>query len=371
MDDDAWLGSLLLDEPMQTEELIEFGGLPAWSTDTNIAAGLGWRRNVLLAESSPVDSAFGQIELDAFALRPRQTGPMEIMALLYSEFRYYEDVPGLNSESLSVGQAQLDFEITDSFEIGARFEGLYSEQAFDALEEEFETLAATVKIWRPEWGLRAERFFDGIGTLGLEVNLGNARYDQGSEDYDFTDEFLTFSRKISDANELRIELGSSDERYDERMERASVGLLSEETLLQLKGRWWLATWRSTIDRGIFRSANTKLLFEEERGALGDYYDRDRWQLRQGVSLAWGEWDLDLGLAYTKSDYTSRRIDALADEIRSDEGWSWSLEMKRPLGERSNLVMRFDSLDKQSNAVGLAYEGSSLFLGWQFHGSRGY
>lgn len=384
LDDEAWLGSLLnVEDPnsnleedtvsdgLDTESEVDFlAVLPTWSTDLNVSIGTGWRDNALLSESASVSSAFGQIEMDYFALRPRVEGKIELLALLYSEYRYYDEVPGLDVESLSMAQVSADYLIRPSFTVGAVFEGLFSEQAFDASEDEFEPEAAAVSVWHPEFGARVRYDVAKMGTVGLDFKFGEVYYDQESENYDFVESEFAWSHEIGEKHRLKFGIALLDERYDEREERLVVGQLGDRSLLQLDQLSWKAKWKWDVGHPFIERLSTRIVYEEEDDALGDYYERERFQVRQRLGLKRFGWELDLTLAFSQTDYSERRRAALDQERRSDKSWSWSLEASRPMGDRWGWLFRLDGIDKKSNTDGLSYKGNTVYLGCRLFGMGG-
>ncbi len=356
-----------LDTPF---DLSAFDTLPVWDTDLNASWGAGWRDNALLAETSTVSSAFTEVEVDFFAIRPRRDGDVELLALLYSDFRYYEDVPGLDVESLSMVQTSADYRFGEHWTAGAVFEGLYSEQAFDASEQEFEPEAATVTVWRPEMGASIAYDFESLGTAELSLKRGGARYDREAENYDFVEGALEWSRKLGDRHKLDLGLVLVEENYDERLEQLSVGLIGEQRSLELDQVLWQAGWVWSFEGGVLERLSSRISYEQEDDALGDYYERDRLEIRQRLDMKYLGWDWELSLAYSQVDYAERRSAALVEERRSDEGWSWSVEGTRSLSERWDWLLRLDGAEKRSNASSLSYRSGTIFLGCQFRGLGG-
>ncbi len=381
MEEDDWIASLFEDSESELEfgdavlsknldtpfDLSEFDTLPVWDTDLNVSFGAGWRDNALLAEANTVSSAFSEVEADFFAIRPRRDGNVELLALLYSDFRYYEDVPGLDVESLSMAQASADYRLGERWKAGAVFEGLYSEQAFDASEQEFEPEAATVTVWRPEMGTSLAYDFENLGTAELRLKRGVARYDREGENYDFVEGSLAWSRDLGKGHKLDLGFALGEENYDERLERLSVGLIGEQRSLELDQVLWQAGWVWTLERGGLERLSSRISYEQEDDALGDYYERDRVEIRQRLDMKYLGWDLGLSLAYSQVDYEERRSAELVEERRADEGWSWSLEGTRSLSDRWDWLFRLDGAEKRSNASSLSYRSGTIFLGCQFRG----
>ncbi len=381
MDDDAWLGSLLnvedpifgvgeddLSERVDTEAGVELAILSAaWNLDANVSMGMGWRDNALLAESNPVSSGFGQLEADLFAMRPRGNGKAQFLALLYSEYRYYDDVPGLDDEYLSVGQVEVDYRFAEKLAVGAILESLYSKQAFDASEQEFDPQAATVRVWRPEIGTRLDYSLWERSSLDLGVSSGQAHYDQEGEDYDFLEGEVQWSQDLGEEHRLLLSAGFGEDRYDERVERVSIGFLSGDIPLKLNQTRWGVDWEWKPSGRILQSFRSSVSWEEEDDEVGDYYEREQLRLRQRATMKLGDWDVDLSVGYSKVDYLHRPKAAFDEEMRAGDRWTWGVDASRPLGDRWGLFFRLDSTDRQSNAEGLSYRDYALFFGCQFRG----
>lgn len=381
LDDDAWLGSLLnvedpifgvgadeLSESADTEKFSELESLSAaWSFDANVALGLGWRENALLAESSPVSSEFGQLEADLFAMRPRGNGNVQLLGLLYSEYRYYDQVPGLDDEHLSVGQIEVDYRVVEDLTLGAIVEGLYSKQAFDASEQEFDPQAATVSVWRPEVGTSLDYSLWKQSSLGLGIRSGQAYYDQEGEDYEFWEGEVEWSQDFGEEHRLLLSASWGEDRYDERVERVSIGFLSGDIPLKLSQSRWGVDWEWRPSARILQRFRSSVSFEEEDDEVGDYYEREQLRLRQRIAMRLGVWDIDLSVGYSEIDYLHRPKATFEDEMRAGERWSWGVDVSRPLGERWGLFLRFDGTDRQSNVEGLSYRDNTVIFGCQFRG----
>ncbi|EDY81837.1 hypothetical protein VDG1235_1457 [Verrucomicrobiia bacterium DG1235] len=386
VDEEVWLDSLLgiesetipsggdlPDDPSLSEMrdvLATIQAMTGWSTDGEIVMGAGWRENVLLEEVSGIDSGFAQVEADFFALRPGVGNRAELLALLYGEYRYFFDVPGLDLESMTMAQVGAKWSFGERWETGTFFEGTFSEQAFDATLNDFETDASSVRVWQPDLGIDLGYDLGRFGQLEWRSQIGLTRYNEEDEDYETVAGSMFWSGDIAVRNRIRLGVETYQENYDDRLERVSIGFLQDAPLLELTGVRWQASWSYELEEGVVRGLKTRVSHERESDAVGDYYDRDRLQVRQSIELLWRNWEMDLSLSFGSTDYDSRLNAAFSEETRGDESWRWSFEAKRPLSSRLVFLARFEDSDKESNAAGLSYDGTSVFIGLSLAGAGG-
>ena len=381
-DDEAWLDELLgvetgaefsLAEAEQSVEearalLAAMKSLTEWTSECVLASGLGWRENVLLEAEGEVDSGYLQLEADYFAMRPGVGPRTELIALVYGEFRYFYDVPGLDDESMLLAQLSASRSFGEVWKGSARFEGARTEQAYDESINEFETTAITVRLWQPRLELAAERTFENGGALTLAAYAGEAAYDLGSEDFDQRGLVAGYGRRWTGGHAARFEAELYEEDYASRRSRLSTGTLAAPSLLEISGGRVSGEWTRSSDAGLARKWRTRLEYEREDDREGDYFDRESWQARQSVELVWEGWELMLEASYGKLDYAARRSDREVDAApRSDAFWRWSAELRRPFGERFSAFAKAEGAEKDSNAEALSFAASGLFLGLSFSG----
>lgn len=387
-EEDAWFSDLfesefeesLAEEPApETEafdaaameaELAALQELRAWSVDSSAEAGFGWRQNALLEEDNEVDSAFAQAAADVFAFKPGFGGRPELLALLYAEYRYYDDVPGLSSENLLLAQASAKRRVGSDWKAGVFFEAVRSVQAYDASVEEFVTDATTVRFWKPELGLSLERDFEGLGSFSLKPAYAWGRYDLSSEDFDETSLELGFGRRVGQYSKVQLSVVLYRENYDARESRLSQGTLQDAPLLELEGQRIRGEWIYQPDGGPFQRLRSRVEYEREDDRVGDYYQRGYWQARQSADFEWGAWKLELALAYGDLGYDRRRASLAGEETRSERNWRWEAELRRRFSERAHAYLKMEGSEKNSNTPGYSYDSASVLMGMSFSGFLG-
>lgn len=388
MDDDEWLDSLWQPEAEvvgfeeaesrnsdEGEEALRallesIEVLSEWNTDASILLGAGWKENALLAETGEVASAFSQLEVDLFAYRPGFGRRAEVLALLYGEYRYFEAVPGLDAESMAMGQSSIKWPLGWGWQGGFFGEAMYSVQAFDASSEEFVTDAATVRVWQPELGASLGRTLGELGAFEWTVQVGDVLYDQESENYGRAESSWALTSELGGKSRLRLSFDLYQENYDERRERISVGVLGGDEVLEMKGSRAEVVWKYGFENKSILGMKTLVSYEGESDAVGDYYERESWKGKQSVELAGWGWDVDIAVSYGTVDYASRRVALFSEETRSDSSWRWNFDARRALGRRFDVLLRVEDVEKKSNVVGLSYEGMSVYLGIQWQADGG-
>lgn len=369
------LGSLSMDEKDTPDASSDLDGDVAagsfldgyWDMGSSASFGSGFGNNVLLSEDGSVDSVFAQLEGEFFAMGAEVLDRYDVAALLYGEFKYYEDVPGVEVESLSLAQISVMTGWGASLDVGGFVEGIYSVQAFDASLNDFELDADAVRSWRPKYGVRAKRFFANGMQLEGELYRGGARYEQSSEDFDDHGFGLNVSGDLGEASRFEFELLGFQERYRERVERLSLGSLQEAGLLEISGFGVRAAWRRSYEHPVLKGVAARAYFEEEDDAEGDYYGRYKWEFRPSVDLELVGWAVSLSVAYEEVAYDARRASILSEVLRSDDAWRWRVEGAKLLGDGCELFFRLEGTDKASNAAELSYETSGGALGVRFYG----
>lgn len=388
LDDDAWLAAILDLEGNDVDALLagelaypeidtedkafledyakqSFYGIP-WMFDGRVAMGLGWRENVLLTEDTPLSSAYGQVEFDAFAMKRNLGEGPELIGVLYGEYRYFESVPGMDSESLVIGNVNADWNAFGNWKLGLLGEAMFSEQAFDASLEEFETEATTIGVFQPELGVSFTTPETSNRVATLLLKTGKVFYDEEGQDYRLSTVRLEADQRIGGLGTLQGVFSVYQEDYDDKLERNLEDGLLEDSLAVV-GMQVSAGWEKRFDQGLFRDLRTNFRYESEDDAVGDYYERETLRVKQSFGLVFGDWKGRVSASYFDRRYQVRPISFTSDENRRDEGWSWSLQLERPVLPQFDLLIRIDGADKSSNADGYSYETSGAFLGLSWKG----
>lgn len=343
--------------------------LTAWSSEATLAAGYGWQDNVLLEPDEGVDSGYWGFEADAYALRPGLGNKLEWFGMLYAEAKRFDAVPDLDEESLLLAQGAVSRLWGNEWRGTLRVEGARTVQAFDESIVESQSDAATIRIWQPSVSGHLERRTESLGTIGLGLKTGASDYDQDGEDYDVFSGQLEWERNWSGIGPISLSLEGFEQRYDQRLERLSVGSLGEDLLLRISGTRVGADWRWAREDGFLRKARTRISLERETDGVGDFYGKESWRVSQSLEAVWGKWEFRLSGSFGEVSYLERPASFAEPEVpRRDEVWRVSAEASREINEAITLFGRADLSDKDSNAGSLTYEGSSVFVGVQFSAS---
>ncbi len=376
--DEAWLDGLLSvdeealfdfeppsPEPQLADMEAALADLAAPLYEGALELGGGWKSNALLSRDGSVDSSFEQLAVDLFALRPSLSPDgVELLGLIYGEYRRYDSVPGLNGEYLAIARGEASRQLGAAHEGVVRLGATASEQAFDASLVDFEAQATTIALWSPEAQFELSRALAGAGRLGFDATVSQARYETDAENYSSAALGVSYERPLGAASQLRLRWESGQERYDERPARQSTGGTSPNPTEKLRidngrfdGEWALAR-----TEGFWRKARSKVIIERECDAVGDFYARWQWQLRETAEWRIGEWTVAASAAYGKTRYDERRVVSDAAQRRRDTSWRWGGEIRRPLWEGLEGFASWEAVRKDSNESDYAYSSETVWLG---------
>lgn len=371
--DEAWMDDLLGLEPSEesedlpsAEELAQaLKELISWTFDGALVSAVGWKDNVLYANNGGVDASFAQAELDLFALRPGIGRKPELLGVLYGEFRYFDGVPGLKDESMVMLHGSSSWTGESGLKTSLVFAGMRSDQAFDASVDEFETEATSVVLWRPEFRVAFQKDFEKWGTFTATPSYAQSQYSVSSENYDTVSMKLDWTRRYGEFSKTRVQWEHFEKSYNERLSFLSAGRLGEDSVLEMSGDRFTAEWIYAKQDGMLRKLRTKAMYESEDDAVGNYYERNRWQIRESASFVFGKWNLDTSLSYGDVAYANRLVNTLTEKTRSDASWRWSATLARPI--KSGIVgfLRIEGTDKKSNSNLYSYRNSGIMLGARF------
>lgn len=385
--DEAWLNALLgLDEndeallfaEMEEEEdtfdkydeeelRAALQQLTSWEFDATIDAGVGMKSNVLYSAENEQESAFFQSNVDVFLLKPGLDDRPELLAIFYGELRLFDDVPGLSTESLAFLHTQASKQYGNGWKPGIGLAAVRSEQALDASIDEFETEATTVKVFRPSIQIKIDKEFETLGAASARFEYAQSGYSIEGEDYDERIFGLSWKRRLSDRSNLELVWERFMEEYDEKLERSTSTLLSEAPLLEIEGDRFRAQWNYRSDGGALRRLQSRVLVEREDDALGDYYERERWQLRERAEFQFGVVKAIASISYAELDYLFRPVEVGGHETRSDEDWRYSLRLEHDVREDLSVFLDAEYADKRSNVQEYTYDSSMVVLGLSYSG----
>lgn len=358
-------------EPAATSAPVEAAPLPLrnpWSVDLSVGGGPGYRENALFGTSDrEVDSAFYQVDFDAFAMRSFSAGRGDFAAVAFGELRNYDAVPGLSTEHLFAMNSWLGWDFTDSYRGILRMEAMHSKQAVDASINDFETEALAVSVFRPGVVAALEREFGELGTLQAFTGYRDSNYSEEREDYGALTYGLEWRQNVGERSRLKFGWERFAEDYDLKTARWVGEQMENAPLLELDGDRFEFEWLWSAGDGYLRRSRFSANYETENDRVGDYYARSRMKLRQGLEWRFGRWELDTGVSLDQLDYDHRTVSAESDELRSDEAWRWDVELGRDIGENWHAFVRHENAFKDSSDPTYEYESSTTYLGvkWNF------
>ncbi|MDQ8204795.1 hypothetical protein [Pelagicoccus sp. SDUM812003] len=372
VDDLDWLSDLIFAEDEAElgveEELAELAELEEmiqsmvdWTQEASLAAGFGWKNNVLLEETGGVDAAFLETEFDYLAFKPALGHRLETTIMVYGEIRWFDGIDGLDTENLFLAQASVGRRLGDRWKLSTGMEAVHTVQAYDRSAQEFEIDAARIRFREPGLVVSLERSLMSNGLAGIQTRYSRADYDIPGEAYDTLGSEAFYKLDAGRFGTFKIAASMERENYEQRLSRSARGERLDRAL-DLDLREWGLQWEHSREQGFWRGGKTQLLFRDESETEGSFYGRGEWSLRQKAVFHFGAWELSVEARLGEVDYDRRPAVLGQDDTRKDDSFRWSFDLSRRLSPKARLFLRGSGDDKDSNANGLSYRGESVMLG---------
>lgn len=312
--------------------------LVLWDAAARVAAGLGFRDNVLRSGLAPESSAFLSATTDFSLMRLSEGGRYATLVLLFDEQRYLS-APSAEDERFLSGALQAETPAGRNDRLGGELSGLLQHQVIDLSEtaDAHERLLVDGRAFalRPYW----THALSDAWSLQLDVPLARQLYDGELSGYRSAAAGLRVTRRYGYRSEASVYALGKYLAFDSREERDDAGLAlsgAELTYRQVESGAQLKhhfdaqqQWRST-------SRLTGLWSSD--GSSG-YYDYRRMQLSQQLRWRSARWEVKAGVRLSGYTYTGQEVggetygrhSALAD-VRAERrlGRHWLLYVS---GER--------------------------------------
>ncbi|MBC2606349.1 hypothetical protein [Pelagicoccus albus] len=336
------------------------------SLDANLEVSFGWKENVLLSADGSVDAASVRTAIDLFAHKPSAIKDWDLMALFWGEAKRYEDVENLEDEYLAMARVMAVSKIGDRSDLEVFGAGLASRQAFDRSDFEIDYEVQQVSLVSPEVGLVfSNKSSSGLSTSQLDFSLGEFRYGESLEDYEYAKLGGQWKRRLGEAHKLtaRIELGGED--YSEKLSRGS-GIDYGDTMglevVTARTSLELYSWGGDSPLAM----KSKVYWQVEDDVDGDYYERQKLDFRQSFELHRANWKLDFAWGYNEVTYPNRMVVDI-DSSRSDWSVYFRPRFELGLGENWVLFAEAEKVKKRSNDLIFDYDTQSMYVGFSAKG----
>jgi hypothetical protein len=351
--------------PEDLRLLLEEMNPKAWQSLFTVSSALGYRENVGLNSVAPIADSFGQLQVEALAIRQPQNG-WEWSAILDGHARWYEGNPIADDEHFWFGRGEVGWTPWAPLRIAARVHGFWQDQVIDLTEGYGARTVASLKVAGGEAG--ASMRWSLWGGFSLEATSSFSRIDyQG-----VAEDNVVWGHKgelvWSPAPWLAMGVGMGDavRDYDFRGEATSGGRIITDTILaydQLNEQARLTLkWDA---RGDWKLEAKGSMFENRDGSSGFYdYDRERW----GGTLSWElfDWEFRVDGEQQTLAYLKQTVGAgLTPAGREQEDQTWEVEAIYRWGEHWEVFGRFSADRSVSNEVESSYRDRTVMLGAGF------
>ncbi|MBK1879595.1 hypothetical protein [Pelagicoccus mobilis] len=331
-----------------------------FSTQTSVAAGVGYTENVLLGEVVQLDSAFAYFGLEGVANKSFWGDQFTWSSLAYADVRTYDKLDGVPVHAIYLLQTELESYVglISKGRVGARYLDLT--QVFDATFDELERVDFIVEGSEPEFYVGYESML-GEFEYDIELSAGHMAFKDMSNDYDSFSVEVEFERPLLDALTWKSELEGWRRQYDEKSARSLSGIPLADTLLETEMVGAETGLRFTPI--IFDTVNILELtaaYREREDLVTGYYDRSR--LSADIEWRTSAWGIDFDLSGTYTEYQYDHQFGDGGDLKASDSWYWELEMERKLSESWSAFLNLSTEEESSNESFASFETRTVLLG---------
>ncbi len=341
---------------------------PVWTeTDISLAAGAGYKDNVLLSARDGEKSWFWQAEAEFFLMRLSERGIEYNLFALAEHTQYFELEKNRDEQFflLHAGARQL---MGSPLTAGIQGEYYYLNQVFGTAE--LDGLPSPSQVRQHHAGLAAavSREFGGGHEAEVKAGAGRDLYEKGAngfnkdgdEDYYEFEARARWSKTCGPGSSLRASFTWTGRYYNRREQRDRNGLPVPGTLLRARyyegqARWkhsWKAGWKNDIRLGWKRKTD---------GASG-YYDYDRWEARHGLEWKGKTWRCEAGWRLAYYDYRIRPVTWGGSRTRHRASLAWDLRLEYEPASSWRVFARFEHEKNLSNYAPDEYAVKTATIG---------
>jgi hypothetical protein len=265
-----------------------------WDFTARVAAGSGYRENILRSSVAPESSGFFASTAEASLIRLSESGSYISLFLLGDDTRYF-DAPSVPGEQFFSGTLQGMIPAGQSDQIGGEVQYLYQNQVLDVSETEADLQRLLVKghsaylrpYWkrtlRPGWAVQLE----GTGMRQIYETSGLDDYWEGAGRVSL---IHTYGRR----SEVSVGFRSASWLYDSREQYDLSGQPVPNTGLTYWRPEVSGQWRHYWDQGRHWRTVTKVGYLQNHDNGSGYFDYDRVLFAQTVRWANSGWEVKVG-----------------------------------------------------------------------------
>ncbi len=337
----------------------------AWQTLLTTSAALGYRENVGLNPVVPEAASFGQLRIEALAMR-QPAGGWEWTAILDGQARWYDDNPVTDDEHFWFGRGEVGWTPWAPLRFALTAQGFWQDQVIDLTESIGVRTVADLQVAGGEAG--AGMRLSLWGGFSVEGTASFSRIDYRGVAEDHVGWIRKGELVWSPAAWLTLGVGMGDtERdYDFRGEATKGGRVIADTILAYDQLNEQARMTLKWDKaGDWELEVKGSRFENRDGASGFYdYDRERWD----ATLSWeiARWEFRVDWEQQDIAYLWQTVGAgLTPAGRQQVDKTWEVDVAYRWGNHWEIFGQFSTDRSFSNEVDSSYQDRTFLLGSAF------
>jgi len=330
-----------------------------------LRSSVGWRDNLLRSPFSPVESAFGRAELEAFLWR-QVFRNAEIVGLLNGDvLRYLSPPPETAGEQQWFGHAEGRWQPIEAARFTLKMAGFYQDAVIDLSEMESVRIVAPTKVQ------------GAVGTIGARLNLPRGLsfeptvqlkrtdYREFAGDYDESGASGLLEWKPGDALRMSVSYGERRRRYDERQQFTAGGRALAGTRLrfhQREGEFKLTTaWARWGEW----TAGAAVGLLSNRDRASGYFDYDQERVRLEVGWTRDPWKVSLVGSAKRIDYRVQTVGiGLAPPPRIEDAFDVTMRIERVISATWIVFADQHWERSRSNQIDFNYRANTVLAGVQ-------
>ena len=339
--------------------------LSPWSRTTNLRGGAGYKDNVLLSATAPIDSPFWATELEFFLFRIPTEGTQVVLFLNGEDIRFLNsEAPDKEQTLIALASVKKDF--LRFWKAGLTAQYLYQDQVFDVSTTEVGL--NTVKVQAHGLTARPSLRRDfGPYYAEVEATLARQIFIEPLDDYWEGATKLTLGHEFGPAAKVALSYEYLWRDYETRTARTARGApISGASLSFIRQDFDLA-WQQVWDRKQRWRTTTKLGFGRNSDEGSGYFDYSRYRVSQLLRYVAGAWEAKLQLRFDHYSFPVQTISDTDPAQRTKDGLGVSFQAERKLNKVLKLYAQFDHEQSLSNRSDENYDVNQVRMGvdWTF------
>jgi hypothetical protein len=337
--------------------------LPSWDLSATVAAGVGYRDNVMLSAFNPSGGAFllGGFELSFLRL---PTEGVQFSFFLEGEHLQFVTGNDLPSDTFISAYSQLSFPLPEKVTLGVGLIGFHLDQMVDLATADLPLEPIRMR----GYGITPNTFArkDWPNRLFLSASLSASRQIFEEPLHNYWEYGPKMTLGISPAHrEFSMSLEYLNRSYDDRRALSAQGASLPDTDVAFQILRPEIQARFTWGEDHQWQSRTQLGMEFNRDNETDYFAYDRIRILQQLGFRHQGWDLQGRLRYSFHDYKVQQIPN-SSANRTRHAWGLGLEARRRLLEKLDLSIRYDWEKVFSDEAETDYEVNTVSARLQWH-----